>query len=689
MKSLKSKKGSSLILVTIIATAVGLIVASLISSALTERKVNYRNELRYEAQNAAAAVLEYGLSQVSYKFKSRTNLTTEALAPGSSDALSLPTADLLSANVNLSEIELVGGTVPIYPNTLYYIDPDDPNNEFDPLKGKRAYVREVEVYGKASVTDPKAPASANASYKEMEVYATQRLQIRDSPLFAHAIFYNLDLELHPGPVMNVYGPVHTNGTLWAQAVNSLKFHNQVTTSEHYRYGHKAQGIENSQNGNVYFKDRDDNFLSSKIDGTYYDAYMGGTALDDDFREFASSRWNGNLITKMHDVPKYDPVNFSSYEEDDPITPSYDPVNSGRSIIEPAITDTIDPEYDTEIESQKMANKAGLRFVWDTATNTVTAYRGDGTLLDISNLEGDPSDSSDDADSLFEYKANLMKDHRRNQTLDTVDINVGKLKQLIENPDTGDAEKHIGNFDPDLDWNGIVYFECVSSNSNAAAAQALDYTGIRLWGGDTDESGQGIPSRGTDPGMTFATNNALYIKGNFNADGVLHQESSSEHSAIEPEAGEVPVAVMGDTVTFISDIFDEASSHTTKNPNAPSAGMEVAVGIVAGIVPSNAEGNNKLSGGAHNFPRFLEKWSGKDFFIRGSLVCLYESEVDRGTYGGGYYSPPNRKWGFSEQYREGVYPPGTPLLRDMVRVDYRTLNKTEYETAIASLPWSTP
>lgn len=681
----KSKEGSSLILVTIIASAIGMIVASLMSSALSERRINYRSELRYEAQNAAAAVVEYGLSQVSHKFKSRTSLTEQALSPNSGDALVAPTQNLLSSNIEINDIHLEGGTVPPYPVDLTYIDPADPNNEYDALKGKRAHIREVSVYGKVAVSDPRAPDDADENYKKLDMYVTQRLQVRDAPLFAHAIFYNLDLELHPGPVMNIYGPVHTNGTFYVQAGNSVTFHNQITTTKHVMHGHKVSGIESNQGGDIYIKNREGNPKNMKINGKYYDTKMGGSSINDNFREFASERWNGNLMTQMHDVAEYVPVNFSSYQEDDPVTPSYDPVNSGRAIIEPQITDILDPEYNKEIEDQKMATKAGLRFVWDTNTSTVKAYRKDGTELDISNLQGDETDSSDDADSLFEHKPNLMKDHRRGHTLNTVDINVGKLKKLIESPIMSDSTKHIGNFDPSTDWNGIVYFECKSSNSNSTLAKELDRTGIRLWGGDTDEPDEGIPSRGVDPGMTFATNNALYIKGNFNADGIRHQESSDEHSAVQPELDEVPVAVMGDTVTFLSSAFDEAYSIGHTKPDANHT--EVAVAIVAGIVPSNAGGNKKLSGGAHNFPRFLERWSGKDFFIRGSLVCLYESEVDRGTYGSGYYAPPNRKWGFSEQYRSGVYPPGTPLLRDMVRVDFRTLNKNEYDAALSNLPWN--
>ena len=77
----------------------------------------------------------------------------------------------------------------------------------------------------------------------------------------------------------------------------------------------------------------------------------------------------------------------------------------------------------------------------------------------------------------------------------------------------------------------------------------------------------------------------------------------------------------------------------------------------------------ISGGAHNFPRFLEYWS-SELTIRGSLVALFESEVHRlsmPTDSGHYYNPPTRDWGFNENFRNGNYPPGTPNTRTYRRV----------------------
>ena len=679
-----SKRGSALLMIIVFAAVLSVMIAGLMRHSLTERRLNKRHELRLEAKNAAEAVVEYGFSQLSYKFKHRTSLNAEALRPGSGDELSTPPDSLLGPQIVTTKLQLVGGTIPPFPNSLTYIDRKDENNRFDPLKGKYVRSREISLFGRAAISDP-------AGGPNITAYVSQTLQVRDAPLFAHAIFYNLDLEFHPGPNMDVYGPVHTNGTLYVQAVNKLTFHDQVTTSSDMLKGLGYK--EEAQSGDVYWLDRDDNKLSYRIKGKFYDSSTKGPD-GEEFRSFASNRWHGNLLTRDHGITDYLPVAFQEYEPDDPTTSAYDPKNSGRAIIEPPLPKD-HADFNEEIERQKISTKAGLTLKWDTDQTTLLAYRkarnasedpdGDGYVqLDISNLSGSG------ADKLWEHRPNVMHDWRRvpNQAdhaidLTLMELNVGKLKQLIENPDTDNPTGHIGRFDPATDWNGIIYLECSGLSSNPKD----NPTGIRLWGGETDVVGQGLPSRGVEPGMTFATNNVLYVKGNFNADGHLDQEGSFQHSAVVPEAGEVPVALMADTVTFLSNDWDDAASATSDKVKKPKASStEVAVAVVSGIVPSNAQGNATSSGGAHNYPRFLEDWNGRDFFLRGSMVCLYESEVDRSLYKTNHYSPPNRKWGYNDLFREGTYPPGTPLLRTFRRVDFRDLSASEYKAAVEALPW---
>ncbi len=679
--------------VFVITTALAVVMGAILAHSVTERKINARHELRLIAKNASEAVVEYGFAQLRHKFENQTNFSESALSPSSADSLSMPSSELFGSNVDYSKSEIIGGMIDAYPDELTFIDPTNPANEFDPLRGQNVYARQIALYAKATVKDPRGgPDITN--------YVTQKMQVRDAPLFAHAIFYNLDLEVSPGPKMEIFGPVHTNGNLYLQAINGVDFNYPVSTAKDMYYGWgtsvgsaQGSGYESLQTGDVKFKNRAGNLVSMKDGSVFKDSNLSN------WRTFAADRWNGNLLTQEHGVETYQPVAFPDYTPDDPSTSEYDPINSGHNLIEPPLSST-DPDYNAEIEGQKLSNKAGLYITWDVQTGDVELRDGDGMLFDISHLEGSGKDK------LFEIKPDVMYDHRRYQYIDMLEFNVGKLKQLIESPDYTIDNKHIKPYDPSstgpaqgtseyvaaaynpgTEWNGIVYLETKSSSWSSSDRARLNYSGVRLWGGQTGLPAtdvQGIPSRGADPGMTFATNNALYVLGHFNADGSLDDTNTSNNSSIVPETGEVPVALYGDSVTILSNSWND--SVTTKKPAASST--EVAAAIVSGLIPSNANNNGRSSGGVHNFPRFLENWSGKDLFIRGSLVCLYESEVDDSAWRIDFYSPPGRKWGFSRLFLNGTFPPGTPLLRTYRRINYTNLTEGEYSDYIAELPWAT-
>jgi hypothetical protein len=111
---------------------------------------------------------------------------------------------------------------------------------------------------------------------------------------------------------------------------------------------------------------------------------------------------------------------------------------------------------------------------------------------------------------------------------------------------------------------------------------------------------------------------------------------------------------------------------------------VNTAILGGIVPSQKYTSTEESGGSHNFPRFLENWGSVVFRYRGSMVCLYESEIANQTWSTSYYSPPNREWGFYNQFAKGIYPPGTPSSRSYYRVNFSYMTQAQYNTATTGL-----
>ena len=56
----------------------------------------------------------------------------------------------------------------------------------------------------------------------------QDFQLALIPIFQFAIFYSIDLEICPGPVMTVTGKVHGNADLYVAPVNGLQFNDAVT-----------------------------------------------------------------------------------------------------------------------------------------------------------------------------------------------------------------------------------------------------------------------------------------------------------------------------------------------------------------------------------------------------------------------------------------------------------------------------
>jgi hypothetical protein len=395
--------------VIILSAVVLLIGGAVLRLSLTERRLTIRNALVLESRNAAEAIAEYGFAQIREKFETRSTFT---LDPADDDALVAPPASFWThSNVasGSGEFELIGGTMTTVASdssSYYYVDPNNLNNRQDPLRGKWVWRRDISVLAQATVR--------HYTGSNITSHATQTISVRGAPLFAHAIFYNMDLEIFPGPEMNIFGPVHANGDLYLahqSANSSLNFHSQVTTSGHLFHSWKHgvggnHGNETLQNGHVKFINSAGELISIRKDlpnnqFAWNDSRLGGTDVSTDFRSFAADTWNGNLLTAAHGITDYRPVAIGEYREADPTNPSValetapdgsaqDPSNSGRLIIEPPAypTDPSDPDYATrkEIEYQKYANDAGIYI----KIVPPTTLGGSATITVSSRSKSDPS-----------------------------------------------------------------------------------------------------------------------------------------------------------------------------------------------------------------------------------------------------------------------------------------------------------
>jgi Tfp pilus assembly protein PilX len=107
------------------------------------------------------------------------------------------------------------------------------------------------------------------------------------PLFQFAVFYENDLEIAPGPDMNLSGRIHTNGNLWLQAGGKLNIDSYVTSAGDLLHGRKGAG--GVSDGDVFIKDMDGNYQNMKnADGTF----LSSTSTN--WYDSAVSRWSGRV-----------------------------------------------------------------------------------------------------------------------------------------------------------------------------------------------------------------------------------------------------------------------------------------------------------------------------------------------------------------------------------------------------------
>lgn len=699
--------------------------ASLLKFGITERRLNQGNIVFTEARNASESMLEYGFAELKTRWKRQTSFPINELR---SRPLSIPdTAAAFfggSARIVYDELELIGGAVP--PGAWKFIDPSDPANLSDPQKGKLVFSRGVKVYGKAVAEDPTLGRKA--------AYSEQVLLVRDAPLFSHAIFYNMDLEFHPGPRMEMEGPVHSNGKIYVQAIRGLRFHSTLMAVDDIVYGFKNDNGGITQKGNVQVKDAEGDWVSfykgsgrKKSISSYIDSRIG-----EDWRETATTRWGGNVGTKEHSVPKLNPVGIDDYVPDNPDTAANEKFNPAFALIEPVVPEDHDNYKGNEVRKQQFAYKAGLVFkvekVADASAPRGFNYEVNAYKYDRANQTNpqSPPKIKDGAPELKDLRldkveqklgqplvtVNLYReqdgnpsggfyDKRQEVGLDVIELDVGLLANMIN-----DGEANGGNNDPwngryklnpgnAVDWNGVVYVELPYDDSDSGRSDKVipadRNVALRLINGAEVPNPDFTKSTGYDEGFTLATNGQLYVKGHFNADGEANTGSSTETDDGKTfGSDEASVALLADSITILSSAFDDTQSKIQPQ-HREAVFTEVSAALVTGLLPS-IPGTNQQSGGAHNLPRFLEDWGGVEFRYRGSLVALYESESGyrpMTNNHGSWYRPPKRNWGYNDLYADGLYPPGTPNTRDFRRTDFRFLTKEEYEGALASLDGFSP
>jgi hypothetical protein len=317
-------------------------------------------------------------------------------------------------------------------------------------------------------------------------------------------------------------------------------------------------------------------------------------------------------------------------------------DSYRELVEQAVSGSTDP-----LAGQRYYDQAAIKILIS-ATNVVTVKKYDGTTVTNSSGGNDKKLYNAIIGALTTNQS--IQDNREGASIRLTTLDVGDIVTSLSN--SGPTATRI---DSTL-WNGIIYIADTSASSST-------HRGIRLVNGDV------LPTNG----LTVASPNPVYIQGDYNTgSGTVPSNSTSNNDPTTPQSSgytRQPASVVADAVNVLSNSWSDSNAGTV--PAASNTTVNTA--IVAGIVPTSpVGGDGAYSGGAENFPRFLENWDNKTLTYYGSMVELYKSAQSLGEWGKpNVYSPPIRHWYFDTNFRTKP-PPGSIMIYSYIKGKWSVL-----------------
>jgi len=417
-------------------------------------------------------------------------------------------------------------------------------------------------------------ATAVSVVDNAKVSLAQNFESALVPIFQFAVFYGNDLEVAPGPSMNLIGRVHSNGDMYVQANNDLQMDSYVTAAGSIYHGRKGAGSVGS--GDVQIKDASGTYVSMKQGSGYMDADYG------DWYDSSVARWNGRVQDEAHGQGQ---LNV-------PLNGSGDP----HKLVEPA---TGNPD------SYEL--KSGLKIIDGVAWRK----NAGGSWIDVT--------AAMTADGALTYSSDQFYDGREGEWVDVTELDIDAM--------------YANGYEP---INGVVYFSDEISGGS-------DWPAIRLVNGSDIQDAQGL---------SVASANPLYTLGDFNS------------------TNKKPCALLADAVTFLSNAWASGgydAKSTMSKGNRLAAVTTVNASYLTGNIETTASDYN---GGFENLPRFLEKWTGKNFNWTGSAVNLWYSQQANSNWGGTYYSPPVRNWQYDTDLDDPTkLPPESPVVRIFQRTGW--------------------
>jgi len=488
----------------------------------------------------------------------------------------------------------------------------------------------------------------------------ERIRILETPLVQYFVFFGqtgggADLELFPGPLMNMWGRIHSNGDIYIGSSNS----SFIDLRNYDDQGNPSPHLLSA---------------SGKITTSW--KYVPKVAFDNTVRIKTSSTGTSfspiqplpPLIDKSNEAEQE--ARFNDYvlvNEPPFVTPSRDLIKRGGFYEERAKN----PGRKT-IDGITITGTGGLGpgnievSVSRPALTNVTGLVRTGRTTSGGSVAGLPFPIIQETRGAF----GDCRERRRH--VDTTDIDLNALQRWYV--------AYLADLGLSLAGDGILIYASRSPGAGFTN-QSGNLQAIRLVGNDKNRS---IPQLLDE--TTLATDNPLYVQGDFNSidtkGAALVSDAfnilSNDFRNHQPGYGRIPpnggkLCGYRSTVELLDNF---RGTETTVN---------------TAVFTGNVHERTTDGDGVHVYPRFHEYWWTRPFInwsywwrvgrfgtpstlhILGSFVNLWASVQAKSEWrqaGGDSYSAPTRNWGWDVRFQDpDFWPPFIPSVFSVERVGF--------------------
>lgn len=242
------QRGSTLAVVLVLSAVTLLVLTSALSWVSTNTTLAQRNNEYFRTTAVAEAATEKVIARITADYKRGGDRyvidnagTYAGLVPTAADSAALGAYRFNDGQGNYGKIYVQN----IAPTEFKLLSSQ--------YSGLRGYATPFRIIANAQQMD---------TLFQITTAVRQDIDVTTIPLFQFAIFYNLDLEIHPGANMEVGGRVHGNENIYLQPGANLTFREDVTAAGTIINGKKPGDPSSRSGGTITFNGQRDSGASA-------------------------------------------------------------------------------------------------------------------------------------------------------------------------------------------------------------------------------------------------------------------------------------------------------------------------------------------------------------------------------------------------------------------------------------------